>query len=262
MAWLILCHEGRPPNMSTLLAPVEKLPQAPDEQRFLVHAVDWAAYRAISEALAGHHLHLAYDRGRLEFMTSSRSHGNYSFLLGRLVCVLAEEFHLPISSCGDMTCDREDLERGLELDQCFYLEHEPLIRHKEVLDLTIDPPPDLGIEIEITRSFIDRLGICEALGIAEVWRFNGQRIRAYHRRSDGRYVESDYSLHFPFLKVQEMVAFLQKRTEMDENRLVRLFRDWVQEQISQAGPTAQGTARERAKKPSARKEGTTKRKQK
>jgi Uma2 family endonuclease len=245
--------------MSTLLAPVEKLPQAPAEQRFLLHGVEWAAYRAISEALTGHHLRLAYDRGRLEFMTVSRSHGNYSFLLGRLVCVLAEESQLPLSSCGDMTCDREDLERGLELDQCFYLEHEPLIRHKEVIDLAVDPPPDLGLEIEITRSFIGRLGICEALGIAEVWRFNGQRIRAYHRRSDGRYMESEYSLHFPFLKVQEMVAFLQKRTEMDENRLVSLFRDWVKEQIAKSGPAARETAEKRAKKPTAGKPGSRKR---
>jgi Uma2 family endonuclease len=248
--------------MSTLQAPIDKRPQAPAEQRFLLRAVDWAAYRSISEALTGHHVHLAYDRGRLEFMTISRSHANYGRLLGRFIFVLADEFRLPISSCGDMTCNREELERGLELDESFYLHNEPLIRDKEAIDLMVDPPPDLAVEVEITRSFVDRLGICEALRIPEVWRFDGQILRAYHLSSMGRYGESDRSLHFPFLKVQEMVAFLHKRAQMDEVGLVRLFRDWVREQIAKASQAPTGAAKDRSKRPSSRKEGNSRRKKK
>ena len=74
------------------------------------------------------------------------------------------------------------------------------------------------------------------------------------------YVESDYSLHFPFLKVQEMVAFLQKRTEMEENRLVRLFRDWVKEQIAKSRPAPRESTKERANKPNAGKQRSRKRK--
>jgi Uma2 family endonuclease len=233
--------------MSTLQAPLDTPRQAPAEQRFLLGAVDWAAYRAISEALTGRHLHLAYDRGKLEFMTTSSSHSNYSRLLELFTFVLAEEFNLTIRRFGDMTCDREDLQRGLEPDECFYLQNEPRIRGKEELDLAIDPPPDLAQEVELTRSFVNRLGICEALRIPEVWRFNGKTLRAYHLSSDGRYVENEYSLHFPFLKVQELVAFLHKRTEMDEIRLIRLFRDWVRKQITQAGPTPGGTTQKRSK---------------
>jgi Uma2 family endonuclease len=240
--------------MSILETPIQKRPQPPAEQRFLLRAVDWPTYRAISDALTGHHVHLAYDRGRLEFMTTSRSHGNYSRLLGRFVFVLAEEYGLPISSCGDMTCDREELDRALELDECFYLHHEPVIRGKEVIDLSVDPPPDLAVEVEITRSFINRLGICEALRMPEVWRFDGKRLRAYHLGSDGKYVESDRSLHFPFLKVQDLVAFLHKRNHVDEVSLVRLFRAWVREQIAQAGHTQPGMAKARSKKPTLRKE--------
>src|SRR5207245_719763 len=161
------------------------------EQRFLLRAIDWSTYRAISEALTGHHVHLAYDQGRLEFMTISSPHSNFSRLLARFVFVLAEEFNLPIGSYGDMTCDREDLERGLELDECFYLHNEPLIRRREVIDLTIDPPPDLAVEIEITHSFVSRLRMCEALRIPELWRFNGERLRSYHLGSDGQYTESE-----------------------------------------------------------------------
>ena len=248
--------------MSTLQAPIDQRPAVPEEQRFLLRGVDWSTYRALSDLLTGRHLHLAYDRGNLEFMTLSRSHGNYSRLLGRFVFVLAEEFNLTISSCGDMTCDRQDLDRAVELDECFYLQNERLIRDKEKIDLAVDPPPDLGVEVEITRSLVRRLSICEALGFPEIWRFNGKVLRDYHRSSEGKYEESEYSLHFPFLKVQEMVAFLRKRTEMDETSLVRLFRDWVKDQITQAGHPSSATAKDRTKKPTARKTGNSKRKTK
>jgi Uma2 family endonuclease len=238
--------------MSSLQTPVRRRPRAPAERRYLLRGLDWATYRALSDLLTGRHLHLAYDRGNLEFMTTSSMHGNFSRLLGRFVVVLADESNLPISSCGDMTCDREDLDRGVELDECFYLLNEPLVRGKEKIDLAVDPPPDLGVEIEITRSLVSRLSICEALGFPEIWRFHGRVLRVYHRTREGGYVESEYSFHFPFLKVQEMVPFLQKRTEIEENRLVRQFRDWVREQI----------ATERAKRPSARRTGNGKRKKK
>jgi Uma2 family endonuclease len=242
-------------EMSTLRVPLEKRAEVPDEERFLVCGVDWRTYRALSDILTGRHLHIAYDRGNLEFMTISSLHGNYSCLLARFIAVLAEEFNLPIRACGDMTCDREDLDRGVELDRCFYLHKEPLIRSKERIDLALDPPPDLGVEVEITHSLVSRLSICEALGFPEIWRFNGKVLRAYHRSSQESYLESDYSRHFPFLKVQEMVAFLQKRTEMDDNSLVRLFRDWVKVQITQAGQAQGKTA-------TARKTGNSKRRKK
>src|SRR5437899_1486344 len=89
---------------------------APGGNRFLLRALDWQTYRTISGALKGRHVRLTYDRGNLELMTISGTHGNCSRLLGRFVFVLAEEYDLTIRSFGDMTCDREELDRGVEPD--------------------------------------------------------------------------------------------------------------------------------------------------
>jgi Uma2 family endonuclease len=248
--------------MSTFQTTIDQRQAVPAEQRFLLRGIDWSNYRALSDLLTGRHLHLAYDRGNLEFMTISSSHANYGCLLARFIVVLAEEFNLPLGSYGDMTYDREDLDRGVELDRCFYLHNEPLIRGREKIDLAVDPPPDLGVEVEITRSRVSRLSICEALGFPEIWRFNGKLLRAYHRTSEGGYIESEYSFHFPFLKVQEMVGFLQKRTEMEENSLVRHFRDWVKDQIGRASQPPAGTTRDQPKRQTSRKTGNTKGKKK
>src|SRR5262249_17087838 len=141
-------------------------------QFFLVRGIDWPTYRKISDAFQGRHLRITFDRGNLELMTISRAHGSYSRLLGRFVFVLREEFTLPISSCGDMTCDREDLDRGLEPDESFYIVNEALVRDKEEIDLAVDPPPDLALEIDISRSSQNRLEIYAAMRVPEVWQWN------------------------------------------------------------------------------------------
>lgn len=127
-------------------------PLVPSEQRFVLPAVNWETYKDVSRALTGHHIRLTYDGENLEFMTISPSHGNFSRLLGRFVVVLTEEAGLPLKSFGDMTCENEVVGRGLEPDECFYITNESAVRGREKIDLTSDPPPDLAIEVEITRS--------------------------------------------------------------------------------------------------------------
>jgi Uma2 family endonuclease len=203
-------------------------------QRLVLRGVEWSEYRKISDAFNGRHLRLTYDRGTLEFMTISSTHGRFGRLLARLVGALTEELALPLCSCGDMTCDREDLERGLEPDECFYITNEPLVRDREKIEVGIDPPPDLAVEIEITRSSRNRLGIYAALGVPEVWRFDGESLTMHQRLANGQYAVAERSPQFPFLSATELGKFLQLYTQMEENALVRSFRDWVRKQIGKS----------------------------
>jgi Uma2 family endonuclease len=205
-------------------------PRAP--QHFLLGGVDWETYCKLRDALQGRHLRLTYDRGNLELMTLSLGHERYGSLLGRMIETLTLELGLPLQSAGSTTLDREDLDRGVEADRCYYLEHEPLVREKEEIDLTVDPPPDLAIEIDVSRSSIKRLAIYAALRIPEVWRFDQEKLWIYMLGADGQYVAVEHSGHFPFLPIAEVTSFLLRRNQMDENSLVRAFRDWVQQQIA------------------------------
>ena len=221
--------------MATVSVPAEERVDVPAEQRFLLRGVDWQTYQALSRALTGRHLRLTYDHGNLELMTISRLHGTCSRLLGRLIFVLAEEFGLPISSCGDMTCDRQDLDRGVEPDESFYLANEPLMRAKQEIDLTTDPPPDLIVEIDISRSSRNRLAIYAAMRVPEVWQFDGETLRVHRRGPDGQYQISGASSHFPRVPIQGLADFLRRRTQMDEVSLVQSFRVWVREQLHPHG---------------------------
>jgi Uma2 family endonuclease len=223
--------------MATVSEPLEERCRAPAEQRFLLGGIEWSTYRAISDALTGRHLRITYDRGNLDLMTISGAHGHLGRLTGRFIFVLAEELGLPIRSFGDATCDREDLERGVEPDESFYLTNEPLIREKEEIDLQFDPPPDLVVEVEISRSSRRRQGIYAAMKVPEIWLVNGDSVRFLQLGPDGQYALSDRSRYFPSLPLHHMADFLRQRTQMDEVRLVRTFRAWVRDQLAKSPPS-------------------------
>lgn len=223
----------------------------PREQHFVLYAITWPQYQAFAKVLDERRVRMTYDQGKLEFMTVSHKHERWSELLGRFIGALTEELNMPCQSGGSTTLDREDVKRALEPDKCFYFQNEPLVRGKDEIDLPADPPPDLAIEVEISRSALDRMGIYAALGVPEVWRFDGDELRVYHLGVDGRYAEAEHSLHFPFVPLKQVEGFLHRRGQMDETSLIRAFRQWVREQIA-AGWPAQGKGKRSTSRPARR----------
>jgi Uma2 family endonuclease len=208
---------------------------APQEQRFLMRNIDWSQYRSIADNLGESHVRLTYDRGNLEFMTLSHDHERWSGVLGRFVDVITEELNMPCQSGGSTTLNREDVERGIEPDKCYYLEHEAEVRDKGEIDLTVDPAPDLAIEVDISRSSLSRMDIYAKLRVPEVWRYDGEVLRVYQLNEDGRYIQVERSPHFPFLPLDEVQSFLLRRNSMDETSLVKAFRQWVRELLARRG---------------------------
>jgi Uma2 family endonuclease len=97
---------------------------------------------------------------------------------------------------------------------------------EEAFDHTIDPPPDLAIEVDITRRSIPREPIYAALGVPELWRFEKQRLVVRILQGDS-YVDSDASLSFPFLPMQEFQRFVLRLNDEPRTVVVREFGAWV-----------------------------------
>jgi Uma2 family endonuclease len=226
--------------MNVLTHPRGGAGQPPAEQRFLLQAVGWQAYETVLKALGDRSgVRLTYDRGDLELMSPSYEHETAASLLGRFIELLTLELKIPIKAGGSTTFRRQDLDRGLEPDRCFYVQHAVHLRGRREIDLSRDPPPDLAIEVDITSSSLDRLGIYAALGVPEVWRYDGEALHVYHRRSDGTYAEGQGSLAFPFLPVTELVTFLRQGDQTDDTALAQAFLEWVRQRVV---PNRPGTA--------------------
>ncbi|MBD2043388.1 Uma2 family endonuclease [Microcoleus sp. FACHB-672] len=197
----------------------------------LLKNISWQTYEFLVQDLAEQPgIRLTYDRGTLEIMTPLDPHKKYKKILGRFVETLSEELDTDIYSLGSRTCKREDLERGLEPDQCYYIQNEDLVWNKEQIDLNTDPPPDLVIEIDIASSSINRLALYASLSVAEVWRYDGTRLIIYQLQGN-EYAECNYSPTFPFLPQAEIERFLELRKTTKEKALLRLFREWIRSQI-------------------------------
>jgi Uma2 family endonuclease len=207
----------------------------------VLHNIEWAGYKAIADVLGESHVRLTYSEGNLELMTLSFGHERYSILLGRFIGVLTELLDMPCASGGMTTLRREDLQRAIEPDQCYYLKNEPAVRNKLKIDLQVDPPPDLAIEVDISRSSLGRMNMYSSLGIPEVWRFDGSKLHVHRLGNDGLYQESDHSLHFPFLPIVETNAFLLQLGPMGETSLVKAFRQWVNELLAKQGRPSQNS---------------------
>lgn len=199
-----------------------------NEARVLLHNVSWEAYEQIGEILRDRpSLRLTYDRGSLEIMTTSARHEQYKKILGRMLETLAEEFGLRILPSGSATFRREDLERGLEPDECFWIQHAAQMRMGTEWDPATQPPPDLVIEVEITRSAVPRMEIYAALGVPEVWRFSESGLKVCVLQPDQSYQVISRSPTFPTVPVEEIPRFLQPQEEWDYLGVIRTFREWV-----------------------------------
>lgn len=207
----------------------------------VLEGVGWATYDMLLRDLGRHPpLRLTYDRGRLQIMSPLPEHERCGGPLALLIQVLAKVSGLPCSGFGSMTIRREDLARGLEPDECFYLTSWPRIRGRRQLDFATDPPPDLAVEIDITRSSLDRFAIYAALGVPEVWRFDGQALTCYHRNDQGTYDERPASRAFPFLRVADLVPFLDQVFDVDDGALMQNFETWLRANLPPSARPATG----------------------
>lgn len=224
----------------TSAAESRRVPALPDPQHVLLYHVSWPNYLKIQEALNNQpRLRLTYDQGTLEFMTTSSQHEIHKKWLGRFVEVIAEECQQPLAPGGSMTFQREEVERGWEADECYWIAQERRMRGKWTWHPDRDPPPDLIVEIEISRSAQPRMKLFAAFGVPEVWCFDGDSLRVYVLQPDRTYQRVERSPTFPALPLAELVRFLHPAEGIDYLSQVRAFRAWVREQVGK--PAAGGT---------------------
>jgi Uma2 family endonuclease len=221
---------------------IAALPDLEPGDVHLFEGVPWAAYERllVERDRLRPSVRLTYDHGSLEVMTVTNQHERWKKVLARMVETLALELEIPLVGSGNLTIRREDLARGLEPDECFYVRHAVRMAEIRELDFTRDPPFDLVIEIEYSRRIDPRLSYLGTLGVPEIWRYDGSDLRILVRQSDGGYTESATSLAFPQLPLPAFVEFLHRAGTTHDTALMLAFRAWVRETLLPPPPAAGG----------------------
>ena len=205
--------------------------QDPAESRLVFRDICRDDYEAMLQIVGDRRIRVTYDEGVMEVCMPSQKHEQAAQLLGLFVTRLAEELEIPYEPLGMTTWKMPSAEKGLEADQCYYIRNHAVVRAKEVLDLETDPPPDLAIEVDITRSSLDRMSIYAELAVPEVWRYDGRTLEMLQLQPEGRYQPCDASQSFPALRPSDVERFVELGRTTDKLGWVRELRAWVQNEL-------------------------------
>ena len=206
------------------------------ESRTLLRDVTWQQYVSLRDGDEYRNTRMTFDRGSLELMSPSRLHERLRIVIGKCVDAWFEELDIPYQSCGSTTFRREDLERGLEPDNCYYIRNVSVVQDRaEELDLTIDPPPDLVLEVDVTSSSLNRMSIYAALGVPEIWRWQHDKLQVYSLGADGRYVTASDSLAVPGFSIERVAQFAKLHSFAVETSLAREIRTFVRDMRNSGG---------------------------
>ena len=202
----------------------------PAEQRVIHHNVSWETYeRLLAERADNSAPRFAYDRGELEIMSPNPEHERTNRRIAQLVLAVADEMEIMAEDLGSTTFRREDLERGFEPDSCFYIRNEEAIRGKDRIDLTVDPPPDLVIEVDITSPSLDKLSVYAHMGVPEVWRYDGRKVSILILGGE-HYAETARSAALRPLTSEILSRFIEESKTLERRAWIRKVREWVRQQ--------------------------------
>lgn len=206
--------------------------KSPAEQRNLLKNVDWETYESLLSGRGDNRVpRFTYDRGMLEVMSPSSEHESISYCLGLLVALVAEETGIDAYGVGSTTFKRTELQRGFEPDASFYIKNEGLVRGKARIDLDVDPPPDLVVEVDITHPSLNKLPIYAHIGVPEIWRYDGENFDFLVLNND-EYSKVEESQVLPAVDVQVVSNLIDKSKSLGLTSWLREVRETVRKSSS------------------------------
>jgi Uma2 family endonuclease len=207
-------------------------PSTSEEQRVVLSGISWATYEGLlADIIDQPTPRFTYDRGTMEMLvTLSTEHERTNRTLTSFVETLCDTRGIEFANVGSMTFRRVDLARGFEPDTCFYIQHEPDVRGVAQIDPAIHPPPDLVIEIDVSRQSMNKLPVYGGFGVPEVWRVRGGDVTIYTLRPDGsgEYDANASSVVLPPLDGEILTRFLSESTKTGRVAWLRSVRAWAQ----------------------------------
>jgi Uma2 family endonuclease len=199
-------------------------------QQLLLEKISWEQFENILAELGEHRAaRLSYSSGLLEIMVPLPEHEKAKEIIGDMIKILLSKQGVNYEALGSTTLKNERMTQAVEPDSCFYIQNQAAVIGKNRLDLTIDPPPDLAIEIDLTSR--TQLNNYQVLGVPELWRY-GRRGLQINILQSGQYVESDSSPTFPNIPLIELVnRYVQQSKVSGSSQAIKAFRSWLSQNL-------------------------------
>jgi Uma2 family endonuclease len=200
----------------------------PAGNRVVINDVGWQEFEAILEELGeSRATRLAYSRESLEIRRLSTHQERKKAIVGDLIKILLEELEMDCECYGSTTFKHRD-QASIEPDNCFYIQNHAQMIGKRHIDLSLDPPPDLAIEVDSASEI--QLDAYQAIGVPELWLYEKGKLRINKLLVDDGYVEIDESPTFPTISKHLVAAYFEQGWKSSRSILLRAFRKTIREQ--------------------------------
>jgi Uma2 family endonuclease len=199
-------------------------------QQLLLKELDWQQFETILAELGeSRAARLSYSNGMLEIMVPLPEHEKDKETIGDMVKILLEALNINFESLGSTTFKNEGMNQAVEPDACFYIQNYQAVIGKNRLNLELDPPPDLAIEIDITsRTHLDNYRI---LGVPELWRYTQSGLQI-NLLEGGKYIDSSTSPNFLGIPIVELInQYVKQSQAVGRSEAIRGFKNWLRENI-------------------------------
>jgi Uma2 family endonuclease len=218
----------------------EMVSQLPEDASLTFRDVSWDEYEELLEQVGeAPGLRITYDNGSLLIVTISAEHEKYSEFIKSLIAGIRLRLQINILAFGSATMRKPRRSAGHEPDACFYVQTAALIGNRIQLDFETDPPPDIVVEVDVHHDSRPRFRVYAALGVPEIWRYDGQAMTIYHLSNDGdgqQYVTGDTSAALPMLSATLLTEMIERMRRDGELNALLAFDEWLQSRESRHYP--------------------------
>jgi Uma2 family endonuclease len=208
---------------------IEAIEHLPKGATLRIPAVRWEDYEQLLADLGDdYHVRVSYDCGYLDIMSPLPEHGKFGEIVQDIAREITRELGVKLEAYGSMTIRSAWQSKGAEPDICFYVQSAERIIGKRSLDFNTDPPPDIVVEIDLTNASQHKFPIYAALGVPEIWRYDGRQAYFYHLVSE-EYVETSHSRAFPFLPSAVLTQLVEQNETAGQDAALDAVRAWVRD---------------------------------
>jgi len=206
---------------------VEAIEHLPKGAILRLPQVSWEDYNQLLADLGDdYHVRVSYACGWLEIMSPLPEHEEFTDIVLGITREITRELGVKLETRGSMTIRSAWQSKGAEPDTCFYVQNAARIIGKRSLDFNTDPPPDIVVEIDLTNASQSKFPIYAALGVHEIWRYDGNQAYFYHLSAE-QYVEILHSRAFPFLTSIVLAQLIEQSKTEGQDAALDAARAWV-----------------------------------
>ena len=201
--------------------------QLPEDTVVTFHNVTWDEYEELlAQVGEASGLRVSFIDGALRIMTLSDEHEKNVEFIKSLVGCIRLKLRVDILFFGSATMRKRKKAKGSEPDASFYIQNAAAIGTRTQRDLALEPPPDVVVEVDIHHDSRDNYPIYSALGVPEIWRYDGQAMTIYHLQGAG-YAMVEASVALPMLTSRTLTEYLRRMQKEGELSAILAFDEWL-----------------------------------